>query len=146
MKNILVPIDFSAISKSIINEAIIYAKSANTKIYLIHIVQLKFEEITDKKRDITFSELKGIELKKELQDMRYFKNYIIESGVDCEANVLQGGAPADIILNEIQNIDADLLVIGSLGHGDLYEVFIGSVASEVIEKISIPLLLVPKMD
>lgn len=145
MKNILVSIVFSAISKSIINEAITYAKSANAKIHLIHIVQLKSGEITDKKRYITFSELKGIGLKKELQEMKYFLNYIIENGVDCKANILQG-VPADIILNEIENIDADLLVIGSLGHGDLYEVFTGSVASEVIAKISIPLLLVSKMD
>jgi nucleotide-binding universal stress UspA family protein len=64
-----------------------------------------------------------------------------EKGVDVEA-VLLKGKPADEIVTYADTIDADLIVVGSRGHGAVASALIGSVSRGVIHESRRPVLIV----
>jgi nucleotide-binding universal stress UspA family protein len=53
------------------------------------------------------------------------------------------GDPTKIILEEAQEIKADLIVLGSRGHSVIDELLLGSVAHKITMKATIPIVLVP---
>src|SRR5690606_3611221 len=142
-QKILVPIDFSDFNKTVIEHAIEHAKLVKGEIYLIHVATLDIGVIVSETGFTYLPELEETALNEEAEQMSQLKEEIESQGILCEAIVKQG-IPADIIFQEAKDLNADLIVIGSLGHNALYNMFIGSVASDVIKHSSVPLLVVPK--
>jgi nucleotide-binding universal stress UspA family protein len=66
---------------------------------------------------------------------------IREAGLTVTTLVTASGVPADELLAVAQAQGADLVVVGSRSHNFLYEIFLGSVAKEVIRKSKIPVLI-----
>ena len=58
------------------------------------------------------------------------------------ASMTSVGAPATCLLKQAANTEADLIVMGSHGHGWVYERLIGSAAAHVVSRSSLPVLLV----
>ncbi|QEI08318.1 universal stress protein [Pigmentiphaga aceris] len=54
------------------------------------------------------------------------------------------GVPEDAIVDYANEVSADLIVIGTHGHGALLNAVMGSVASKVLTKSSVPVLLIKK--
>ena len=54
------------------------------------------------------------------------------------------GVPEDVIVEHANEVGADLIVIGTHGNGAFLNAVLGSVASKVLSKSSIPVLLVKK--
>lgn len=54
------------------------------------------------------------------------------------------GVPEDVIVEHANEIGADLIVIGTHGNGAFLNAVLGSVASKVLSKSSIPVLLVKR--
>jgi nucleotide-binding universal stress UspA family protein len=52
------------------------------------------------------------------------------------------GKPADAILQEARRIGADVIVMGSHGHTTVGDVLLGSTAHRVLQKSTVPVLLV----
>ena len=64
-----------------------------------------------------------------------------EKGVDIETALLKG-RPADEIVTYADTIDADLIVVGSRGHGAIASALIGSVSRGVLHESRRPVLIV----
>jgi nucleotide-binding universal stress UspA family protein len=64
-----------------------------------------------------------------------------ESGVNVETALLKG-KPADEIVTYADTIDADLIVVGSRGHGAIASALIGSVSRGVLHESRRPVLIV----
>jgi len=64
-----------------------------------------------------------------------------EKGVDVETALLKG-RPADEIVTYADTIDADLIVVGSRGHGAIASALIGSVSRGVLHESRRPVLIV----
>jgi len=64
-----------------------------------------------------------------------------EQGVDVETELLKG-KPADEIVTYADTIDADLIVVGSRGHGAIASALIGSVSRGVLHESRRPVLIV----
>ena len=64
-----------------------------------------------------------------------------ENGVDVETALLEG-RPADEIVTYADTIDADLIVVGSRGHGAIASALIGSVSRGVLHESRRPVLIV----
>ena len=64
-----------------------------------------------------------------------------EAGLTVTTSVTASGAPADELLDVAQAERADLVVVGSRSHNFLYEIFLGSVAKEVVRKSKMPVLV-----
>lgn len=143
MSTILVPIDFSDFNRKVINKAIEHAKLVNGKLYLIHVATLDLGVIVSETGFTYLPELEETVLNDEAEKMKELKALVENEGVACET-IIRQGVPVDIIVQEAGDLNADLIVIGSLGHNSLYNMFIGSVASDVIKYSTVPLLVIPK--
>jgi len=143
MPKILVPIDFSDFNRKVINKAIDHARLVNGKIFLIHIATLDLGVIVSETGFTYLPELEQTALNEEAEQMKILKSEVEKQNIECETIVRQG-IPADIIVQEAKDLAADLIVIGSLGHNSLYNMFIGSVATDVIKHSTVPLLVIPK--
>ena len=61
--------------------------------------------------------------------------------VDVSAEVLRG-RPATVIVDAARNWRADVIVVGSRGHGMIESMLLGSVSAEVIDHAPVPVLVV----
>jgi nucleotide-binding universal stress UspA family protein len=66
---------------------------------------------------------------------------IREAGLMVTTSVTASGEPAEALLTVAQAQGADLVVIGSRSHNFLHQVFLGSVAREVIRRSAVPVLI-----
>ena len=64
-----------------------------------------------------------------------------EKGVGVETELLKG-KPADEIVGYADTVDADLIVVGSRGHGAIASALIGSVSRGVLHESRRPVLIV----
>lgn len=143
-QKILVPVDLSEFNKKVVSIAIAQAKLVpDSEIHLIHVVTLDIGVIVSETGFTYLPELQENALKEETEEVEELKKLIENDGLRCHLIVKQG-IPSDVIIQEAKDLNIDLIVIGSLGHHFLYNMFIGSVATEVIKKSPVPVLVVPK--
>ena len=74
-----------------------------------------------------------------LQEMQ---DSLSKFGITVESRQLANGS-ADSVMEEIKSLEADLVIMGSHRHGVLYNLFVGSVTHDVLQRMTCPVLLVP---
>jgi nucleotide-binding universal stress UspA family protein len=65
-----------------------------------------------------------------------------KEGVACERRVVEG-VPSDELMQSSNEINADILVMGSVGRSGLDRFLLGSVAEKVVQHSKAPVLTVP---
>jgi len=145
VKTILVAVDFSDVSTRVIDTARMMAKAFGAKVWLLHAVTdtsfiagagdvpipwVAADDELPKHFPSEHGKLK--ELAAELQD----------TGVDTGMMLVSGPA-IDRIITAADTLRADLIVLGSHGHGALYELLVGTVSEGVMRKAHRPVMIVP---
>lgn len=64
-----------------------------------------------------------------------------ETGIDVQEELLEG-PEAEAILNAAKNSSADLIVMGTRGHGSVKGLLVGSVSRKVLHYASCPVMVV----
>lgn len=78
------------------------------------------------------------------------KNFILEAGINCEANLLETGSSTQDLVPAILNYtaeqqDIDLIMIMTQQENRLVEYFIGSLAQQIIRESPVPVMsIIPK--
>lgn len=142
MKKLLVAVDLSKISEKIVQKAIALAKDLSAEIVLVYIVSLDVGFIMG---DVGFQylpELEATELEEDDKCLKEIKERIEKQGVKCDV-VIQQGIPEEKLIELSQKLGAYAIVIGSKGHGNLYNTLVGSVCHEIIKNSSVPVFVVP---
>ena len=145
-KNILCPVDMHPRSKMALRKAINIAHQFNSKIVLLSI----HEEFLSKKQMImsrvSISSL-GDEFKKiateAKNDMKNLVKDLEADDIKCQY-ILRDGIPADIIVKLSDEMDIDLIVMGTNGRDSLSDYILGSTTQKVVEKSKCPVLVMPK--
>ena len=145
-KNILCPVDMHPRSKMALRKAINIAHQFNSKIILLSI----HEEFISKKQMImsrvSVSSL-GDEFKKiateAKNDMKNLVKELEADDIKCEY-ILRDGVPADIIVKLSNEMNIDLIVMGTNGRDSLSDYIIGTTTQKVVEKSKCPVLVMPK--
>ena len=72
-------------------------------------------------------------------------NDLVESGVNASFHVVSGlnTDPADLIADFAKKSDADLIVVGTRGHGRVAGMLLGSVTQRLLHVAPCPVLAVP---
>ena len=86
---------------------------------------------------VGFEEQVAAELRSELVDVA---ERLRSKGRRIEVGVLRG-RPADAILQDATTFQADLIVVGTRGHGSITSLVIGSVSAEVVDRSPAPVLV-----
>ncbi|MEZ5196352.1 MAG: universal stress protein [Bacteroidales bacterium] len=139
---LLVAIDFSEITDLILQKVKEIALKAHAKVWLIHVVQPEPDFVgydVGPESERVFIAKKFHEKHAELQSIA--KNLAM-SNVDITPLLLQGPT-VTTILDEAQKLNADIIVVGSHGHGTMFNLLVGSVSKGLLKKSSVPVLIVP---
>jgi nucleotide-binding universal stress UspA family protein len=139
--SLLVALDFTDVTDA---QILIVARLAapNREIYLLHVAEpdpsfVGFDAGPDEVRDQV-----AREFHEEHARIQAMAGRLREAGFDAKALLVQGPTVATI-LAEADKLNAEAIVVGSHGHGKLYDFAVGSVSSEVIRKSKVPVLVVP---
>jgi nucleotide-binding universal stress UspA family protein len=142
MKTILVPIDFSPVTKAVVDEAIALAQSSKGRIILLYIVQppVLVAEYGGVIEDVV--PLIEAAEKAATQLLAQWRDYLKESEVTTKTLKIEG-FPAKEIVEQAKSLEADYVVMGSHGHTAFYDLLIGSTTSGVLKKAPCPVVVVP---
>jgi nucleotide-binding universal stress UspA family protein len=160
MKRILVPIDFSDGTESVIDLARQLAKALGAEIHLVHVRELTAAATPGtlgyglagmpELAPMAGVPVPGFEALPETipQDehqkskLAHWQNEIAQDGINVSLSE-PAGAVAEEILNQADELDVDLIVMGTHGHGAMYNLLVGSTTKGVLKHSRRPLLLVP---
>jgi nucleotide-binding universal stress UspA family protein len=138
---VLVAIDFSDVSGPTLGGVKRLLASDDHKITLLHVVEQDpaFAGITIPR------DQQKTKWHKELRTLRKMAAGLEKASINVTPLLLRGPF-IKTILDEADQMDADLIVVGSHGHGATYDIVVGSVSAGVIRKASHPVLVFPMPD
>lgn len=142
MKNIIAAVDLTDISTRVLESAASLARLTNAKLWVLHVAAPEPDFVGYEVGPQYVRNVRANELREEHRRIQAWATEYAAQGIDSEA-ILITGYTAESLLDEVVKLNADLLVMGSRGHGILYDVVVGSVAAEVMRKSTTPLLLIP---
>jgi nucleotide-binding universal stress UspA family protein len=142
MKTIIVAVDFSNITSSLIDNAAEIAKCHEARVYIIHVASPNPDFIGNKVGPINERRSRVCELKKEKIELEKLALRLQKLGIEAIPLLIQG-ATAELILTQTQRLDAELLIMGSHGQGIALTALLGSTSYQVIKHVSCPVMLIP---
>lgn len=139
-RRVLVAVDFSDASRVALEAALRFAPDA--AVHLLHVYDVLFEgkmryagveeNVIEQYRDAAGTEA-----------WRLMHEFLEQMGArDRVQPIVQNGYPARAILDEAQNLQIDLIVMGKRGRSELDELFLGSVTETILYDLDRDLLLV----
>lgn len=142
MSHILAAVDFSDLTNAVVAQAERIGKATGAPVTLLHVAApnpdfVGYEAGPDTVRDSRAKELRD-EHRVLLDRVEQLKGH----GVDSKSLLVEGPT-VETILSEADRLGSDLIVIGSHGHGALYEALFGSIAEGVVRRSPCPILVVP---
>lgn len=142
-KQILCPIDGSATSHCGMQEAIQLAKDQHAKLRLLHVVD-KYFPILDYSADFNLIYIDDILQKNGKKVLKSAEVTAQAAGIEVETKMLEtiGGSVAKLIVNEVKEWPADLIVMGTHGLRGVGRLVLGSDAENVVRTSPVPVLLV----
>jgi len=143
MKTILVPVDLSAATARVCAAACDLAKLIDGRIVLLHVVPPPpvmmndyYAFDTGHLAQAMAAVEKNATLKLRLLGRRYARRRPVRT-------VQVTGQPVGTILARARATKAAYIVLGSHGHGAMFDLLVGSTASGVLRKARCPVLVVP---
>lgn len=157
MTNLLVAIDFSKSTEAVLEQASYLAKSLQTKLWILHVasdeastVVYNTAQYSDYAPDFVSMpgdvqlarEICAEELKREHHELLSVSSKLRKAGVDAQAILVKGDA-AKLIVEKAEDLDAEIILLGSHGHGLLHKALLGSVSESVIRHAPCNIMIVP---
>ena len=140
--NILAPIDFSDATGAVVDQAAKLAKALDAKVWLIHAAVPEPDFVGYEVGPEYIRDSAARHLREEHQKLGEYQEKLRQGDVEVTAMLVPGEA-TDKILQEARRLEADLIVLGSHGHGALYNLLAGSVCQGVLSKAACPVVIVP---
>ena len=144
IKKILVPVDFTETSETVISKATTLAKLLKADLLLLHVVAYNgggFSILPDVKSDLpTIAEIEKL-VSKKMDDMQadIRKKY----GITPEVYVSTGNIDSEVI-DFSKNKKIDLIIMGTHGASGYKEMFIGSNSQRIVTLSEVPVLTMQK--
>ncbi len=142
MQTIIAAIDFSDVTQAVLDHAAKLAGAFGAKVYIIHVAAPEPSFVTYQPGPQHERDFRAEELRDEHRRIQSYAAQINEQQIDAEG-LLVSGETIEKLLEEAQRLDADAIVMGSHGHGALYELLVGSVTDGVLRKSHWPVTVVP---
>lgn len=145
MKTIIVAVDFSNATPGVLKLAIGMAKAFGAELRLIHIVE---PEPSYTAYGFTPEEFPAMHIYQEEAKRRAGVKLDgllaqVKTELPTATSHIAEGSPLHTLLDYVKESAADLVVIGSHGHGVIASLLLGSVAEGMVRKAAVPTLIVP---
>lgn len=142
MKNILVAVDFSDVADRVVQEASRMATLTGAALTLVHVAAPNPDFVGYEPGPVTVRDAVAHHLREEHRRLQALERRLAEQGFRSISLLIQG-YPVEKILLEAVRVHADLIVMGSHGHGLLRHLVVGSVTDGVLRKSVCPVLIIP---
>jgi nucleotide-binding universal stress UspA family protein len=140
--NILVAVDLSAGSEKVVAAAGHLARSMNAKVFVVHIAEPEPDFVGyDAGPEVVRTQV-AEELHREHREVQALAQRLRDQGIHATALLIRGPT-VETALKEAANLEADIIVVGSHGHGAVYDVLVGSYSAGIIRRSELPVLVVP---
>ena len=143
MEKILVPIDFSNITETLIKEAGRWAKLCAGEIYILYVEDPEPDFVGYKAGPETQRDSVAHDIRHHHQKLEDIEQSLKKQGLNATARMLQGPI-VETILSEAKKNNSNFILIGTHGHSALHHLLVGSVTKNIIQKAACPIILVPK--
>lgn len=142
MKTILVPLDFSPISRRVLAQAVVLARATEARLVLLHVVKPVgvVKDLAPLAGGILeFTDEVGGDARRKLQQI---ERRLAAGGVSVEA-LCQAGKPLDVIREMVRRFAPSFVVVGSHGHTAFYDLVVGSTTSGLLKSGECAVVVVP---
>jgi nucleotide-binding universal stress UspA family protein len=140
--NVLVAVDLSDVSRKMLDAVLRIPRPEGMKVVIVYVAEPDPEFVGWDAGPGVVRDAVAAEFHRERHEVEAMATELREGGVDAVGLVVQGPT-VTTILDEIERREADLLVVGSHGHGAAYDLTVGSISSGVIRKSTVPVLVIP---
>lgn len=141
-KNILVPVDFSEYAEHALDYAIVLASKLDAKVHLLNVIGIPALGVPEL----------GVALSASMMDSIVKDN---QAALDKLANarrtkapigevMLRTGDARDVIVRACEEVNADLIVMGTHGRRGVSRALLGSVAESIVRTAPCPVLTIRK--
>lgn len=157
MKKLLVAVDFSKNTNAVLEQAANLANALGAKLWLLHVTSeetqaMAYEstqffgyapEFINMPGDVQLArDLCADEIKREHIQLLGMSAHLREKSINVQAILLKGDA-AKLILEKSSTLQADIIILGSHGHGLLHKALLGSVSEAVLHHAQCNVMIVP---
>jgi nucleotide-binding universal stress UspA family protein len=140
--NIVVAVDLSPASKKVVEAARGVAELTGASIYILHVAEPEPDFVGyDAGPEVVRTQV-AEELRREHREVQALAEDLRENGLDATA-LLVRGPTVETTLKEADSLKAGLIVVGTHGHGAVYDVLVGSYSAGIIRRSKLPVLVVP---
>jgi nucleotide-binding universal stress UspA family protein len=141
IKKILIPTDFSDTANIALDHAITLAKICNAEISLIHVVSALSYKVA--LPEVEEDESQNARIKKAITSkLESIANEILQNhGINVNTLVVSGKV-RDEVVKKAEELDSDIIILGTHGVSGLKEFFMGSNAFRIVSEASCPVLSV----
>jgi nucleotide-binding universal stress UspA family protein len=147
MLNILVPTDFSPLSKVAVEYAIEIGNMLNGKITLLHVITIPNTirvTMHDKMKGMQDEMMQSVDV--DMKNLIREVSYTVTSGNLIQQSIVRNADFKEAVLEEASRLRSGLVVMGTRGASGVKKALVGSNTSSVInETKDIPVLVVPSI-
>lgn len=138
---ILVALDLSEPAERVV-QAVRRVAPAGARLYVVHVVEPNPEFVGWQAGPGVVRDQVAEGFRRERHAVEGWAVTLAAEGFDAHPLTVQGPT-VDTLLREAERLAAELIVVGSHGHGAAYDLAIGSISSGVIRRAEVPVLVVP---
>ena len=139
--SLLVTIDFSSVTDAQI-DIVDSLASRDRKIHLLHVTEPDPSFVGLEAGPEEVQHQVASELQNARDELDALANRLRAKGHMVDT-LLVPGPTVQTIVEQAEELDADVIVMGSHGRGKLFDLVVGSVSAGVIRKSPVPVLVVP---
>jgi nucleotide-binding universal stress UspA family protein len=140
--HVLVTIDFSAMTPRVVAAAARVGALSGVQLHLLHVVAPDPDFVGYDVGPATVRSQVAREFRDQRAQLEEIATGLRAGGCDAAAHVVQGPTVATV-LAEARRLEATFIVVGSHGHGAVYDLLIGSISEGIVRASTRPVLVVP---
>lgn len=142
---VLVPIDFSDATALVVETAVAHARAFGGSLHLLYVSEPMPGLVPQEDLGV-MPMLQPVAPilpeRSQVDRLEEWRKKVAERGVPVEATERRGAVVHEI-WEQAREDDARLIVMGSHGHGAMYDLLVGSAAHGVLKHATCPVLIVP---
>lgn len=142
MQNVVVAVDFSDMTEPTVAVGSDLAKLAAGTLWLLSVAPPAAEFVGRQLGRRVVEDPPPDDLRENFEALTALQRRFESEAIRVKSRMVRGAA-AECILDEANRIGADVIVLGSHGHGALYRSLVGSVSEGVLRGAKCPVLIVP---
>lgn len=141
-RRILACVDFSPVTAAVVENVLALATASSAEVELLHVAAPEPDFLGYSPGPQTVRDSVAAELRAEHRELDALAERFRAAGIKVSPRMV-AGATLETILEHTERFAPDLIVLGSHGHGRLFDLVVGSVTQGTLRTAQVPVLVVP---